>query len=119
MYKKNLLLIFLLFFFTKNNYGQEIDSRKHINKIYKKVELYNESFKSSFVYSISSKTKSNFTISISSKRNKEKIITKTHKNIIGKKFFKVDVSTLKKGSYYFKILENELKVVFEKKIKKL
>ena len=68
---------------------------------------------------LSSKIKSNFTISISSKRNKEKIITKTHKNIIGKKFFKVDVYKIKKGSYYFKILENELKVVFEKKIKKL
>ena len=35
MYKKFSLLIFLLFFFTKNNYGQEIDSRKHINKIHK------------------------------------------------------------------------------------
>ena len=38
MYKKNLLLIFLLFFFTKNNYGQEIDSRKHINHIHKTYE---------------------------------------------------------------------------------
>ena len=35
MYKKFSLLIFLLFFFTKNNYGQEIDSKKHINQIHK------------------------------------------------------------------------------------
>ena len=35
MYKNFSLLIFLLFFFTKNNYGQEIDSKKHINQIHK------------------------------------------------------------------------------------
>ena len=38
MHKFFLLLIFLLFFFIKNSYGQEIDSKKHINKIHETYE---------------------------------------------------------------------------------
>ena len=38
MHKNFLLLIFLFFFFTKNSYGQEIDSKKHINKIHETYE---------------------------------------------------------------------------------
>jgi|SaaInlStandDraft_1057018.scaffolds.fasta_scaffold85239_2 hypothetical protein len=83
------------------------------------VEFHNEYFKNSFVYSIESKTKSDFTVNITSKKDKKKVINKNHKNIIGKKFLKIDVSGLKKGIYSFKVLDNNLKVIFKKKIKKI
>lgn len=109
MEMKKTISIFLFILISSISFSQEKQ----------KIEVHNKNFKSSFVYSIESKTKSSFTVNISSKRDKKKVITKIHEKIIGKKFFKVDVSTLKKGSYYFKILDNKLKVVFEKKIKKL
>mgnify|MGYP001567383252 FL=1 len=38
MIKKLILFMFFLFFFVNNNKAQEIDSRKHINKIHKIYE---------------------------------------------------------------------------------
>tara|TARA_B110000003_G_C16639214_1_gene529519 strand:+ start:91 stop:414 length:324 start_codon:yes stop_codon:yes gene_type:complete len=83
------------------------------------VKLQNEVFKNSFVYSIETKTKSNFIVYITSIKDKQKVIIKNHEKIIGKKFFKIDVSGLKTGIYSFKIVDNKLKVIFKKKIKKI
>ena len=38
MNKKLMFFLMLLFFFVKSNYSQEIDSKKHINKIHKVYE---------------------------------------------------------------------------------
>ena len=107
MEKKIFLIFFLLFsglLFSQEKY---------------KIELHNKAFESSFVYSINSNIKSDFKINIVSTKNKIKLITKTNINVIGEKFFKIDVSTLKKGNYYFKVLDKFSKVIFEKKIKKI
>jgi len=111
MNKKLVLFLMLSFFFLKSNY---IFSQK--NEI---VELHNEYFKTSFVYSIESKAKSDFYVNIGKKGTKKELITKKHINLVGEKFFKIDVSSLKKGTYFFKVLDNLSNVIFVKKVKKI
>lgn len=104
--KKNfIVLIFLLV--SSFSFSQEAQ----------KVELQKTTFKSSFVYSIKTDMKSNFTVEILDK--KEILISKIHNNVIGKKFFKIDLINLKKDQYFFRVLDKDLNIIFQNTIKKI
>ena len=83
-----------------------------------KVKLNNTKFTTTFVYSITSEIESNYTIKIVSIREK-KILKKTNvKKVIGTKYFKIDLTHLKKGKYNFIVTRENSKSNFKQKITK-
>lgn len=104
--KKNFLVLIFLWV-SSFSFSQETQ----------KVELQKTTFKSSFAYSIKTDIKSNFTVEIVAK--KEILISKIHNNVVGKQFFKIDLINLKKDQYFFRVLDEDLNIIFQKKIKKI
>ena len=96
MYKKILLLIFLLFFFTKNNYGQE-------NKI--RISPNNLTATSSILIDV--KEIGDYSIQLSD--NLGEIIFIKNFKVLDKKLFefKYNFKNLKKGNYTFEVIKKK------------
>jgi hypothetical protein len=82
-----------------------------------KVKIKAKDVKYSLVYSIETKTSKDFEIYITKLQNDSKIIKKLIKGVVGKQYYKLDISTLPKSEYYFYIREKNT-VIFKNKIKK-
>lgn len=104
---KKYFIVLIFFLMSSLSFSQEEQ----------KVELQKTTFKSSFIYSIKTDIKSNFTVEILDK--KEILISKIHNNVVGKQFFKIDLINLKNDRYFFRVLDEDLNIIFQKKIKKI
>ncbi|MFD2568069.1 hypothetical protein [Pseudotenacibaculum haliotis] len=84
-----------------------------------KIDIKTKEVASSLVYSIESNQKSDFQLKVINEYADSEVAKEiTHKNVIGKKYFKMDLSSLPKGEYNILITNINSKSFIQKKIHK-